>query len=90
MFLQHDANSMKDQQIISSKTGIKESWIMLDSQSTIDVFCNSDLLTKIHKTDTTLRIRCNAGMKTTDYSGDTCQDMAGYGIILKGLPIFCY
>ena len=75
MFLQRDANSLKDRQSMSSKTGIKESWILLDSQSTIDVFCNSDLLTKIHKTDTTLRIRCNAGMKTTDYRGY----LSGYG-----------
>ena len=75
MFLQRDTSSLKDRQSMSSKTGIKESWILLDSQSTIDVFCNSDLLTKIHKTDTTLRIRCNAGMKTTDYRGY----LSGYG-----------
>ena len=60
---------------MSSKTGISESWIVLDSQSTIDVFSNSDLLTKIHETNNTLRIRCNAGKKTTNFRGH----LSGYG-----------
>ena len=42
---------------------------MLDSQSTIDVFSNSGLLTKIHKTNNTLRIRCDVGMKITNFRG---------------------
>ena len=52
---------------MSSKTGAGESCILLDSQSAINKFCNSDWLEKIHKTNSTLRIRCNAGIKTTNY-----------------------
>ena len=43
--------------------------MLLDSQSTIDVFCNADLLEKIYKSDTTLTIVCIAGVKTTDWKG---------------------
>ena len=45
---------------------ISNTWILLDSQSTIDVICNSELLTQFHKTNISLRIRCNTGMKTTN------------------------
>ena len=75
MFLQPHEYSPTKRQNISSKTGIKDTWMLLDSQSTVDVFSNSDLLTKIHKTNTILRIRCNAGMKTTEYKGY----LSGYG-----------
>ena len=69
MFLQPDVNfnSPTERSSIRSKTEISESWILLDSQSTIDVFSNPNLLTKIHMINTTLRIRCNAGIKTTNY-----------------------
>ena len=39
------------------------------------MFINPSLLVKIHKVDTTLRIRCNAGIKTTEYKGY----LTGYG-----------
>ena len=45
----------------SSKRMIPESWILLDSQSTIDVFSSPDLLTGIQKIPTTMHIKCNAG-----------------------------
>ena len=77
MLLQNDVNSLKEASIMSSKskTSIPESWILLDSQSTIDVFSNVSLLTKVHETNTTLSIRCNAGVKTTKYRGH----LSGYG-----------
>ena len=75
MFLQPDMNSRMGRSNTYSSAGISRGWILLDSQSTIDVFSNADLLTKIHRVDTTLRIRCNAGMKTTDYRGY----LSGYG-----------
>ena len=49
--------------------------MLLDSQSIIDVFCNTDLIERIHKSDTTLTIRCNAGVKTTNWKGY----LPGYG-----------
>ena len=79
MFLQPDVDRMimRTKWTTSSKTrsGIPVSWMLLDSQSTIDVFSNAELLTEIHESDTTLRIRCNAGMKTTKLKGH----LSGYG-----------
>ena len=77
MFLQPDmnGNSPTEKSNTRSKAGISESWILLDSQSTIDVFSNPDMLTRVHRINTTLRIRCNAGTKTTDYRGY----LSGYG-----------
>ena len=69
MFIQPDVNSLTDWQSTCSKTGIPKTWILLDSQSTIDVFCNGEILTQIHKISITLRTRCNTGMKTTSMRG---------------------
>ena len=79
MFLQpHETNSLgKDQQSMSSRKGIPITWMLLDSQSTVDVFCNADLLEDIHRSDTTLTIRCNAGVKTTSWKGH----LPGYGLV---------
>ena len=46
IFTQPDVNSLIDQFNTSSKTaGIPRTWISLDSQSTINVFCNGEPLT---------------------------------------------
>ena len=58
-----------------SKNVILKTWLLLNSQSAVDVISNGDLLTKIHRVETTLRIRCNAGMKTTNHKGY----LSGYG-----------
>ena len=70
IFTQPDVTSLMGQSNTFSKTvGIPRTWILLDSQSMIDVFCNGELLTQIHKTNITLRIRCNAGTKRTNMRG---------------------
>ena len=43
------------------KAGIPKTWILLDSQSTVDVFSNPHLLTNIRTSKTTLTLHCNAG-----------------------------
>eukprot|EP00804_Cyclotella_cryptica_P027563 CCRYP_007501-RA/>CCRYP_007501-RA protein AED:0.35 eAED:-0.96 QI:0/-1/0/1/-1/1/1/0/333 len=52
-----------------SSNGIPPAWILLDSQSTIDVFSNGDLLSRIEEVKTTMHIRCNAGVKSTKLRG---------------------
>eukprot|EP00804_Cyclotella_cryptica_P022012 CCRYP_000938-RA/>CCRYP_000938-RA protein AED:0.35 eAED:-0.94 QI:0/0/0/0.5/1/1/2/0/366 len=59
----------------SSKTGIPDTWILLDSQSTIDVFSNGKLLERIEQAERTMHIRCNAGVKSTNLRGH----LSGYG-----------
>jgi len=43
------------------KAGIPKMWILLDSQSTVDVFSNPRLLTNIRNSKTTLTLHCNTG-----------------------------
>ena len=56
---------------------INKCWVLLDSQSTIDLFCNPDFLTNIRKLSERLEIFCNAGSTYTNMVGD----LAGYGTV---------
>jgi hypothetical protein len=49
---------------------IPETWMPLDDQSTVDVFCNKDLLRNIREGETTCRISCNAGTAETRLIGN--------------------
>ena len=50
-----------------SKNLILKTKILLDSQSPVDVVNNGDRLTNIHQVKTTLRIKYNAGLATTNF-----------------------
>jgi hypothetical protein len=54
---------------------IPPAWILLDNQSTVDVFHNADLLDNIRHADGFMDIHCNAGMTSTNLVGD----LLGYG-----------
>jgi hypothetical protein len=49
---------------------VPASWILLDNQSTVDVFSNKSLLRNVRKGTTTCRISCNAGVVGTNMIGD--------------------
>eukprot|EP00957_Ditylum_brightwellii_P000475 36480-Ditylum_brightwellii.AAC.1 len=49
---------------------IDPSWILLDSQSTVNVFCNAALLVNIRAAKHSLDIYCTAGRSTTNMIGN--------------------
>ena len=68
----------KMKNILSQAAGkIDPTWVLLDSESTIDLFCNALLLTNIRKVDVKLNIFCNAGKRTNNMVGE----LEGYGIV---------
>ena len=57
---------------------IPKTWILLDNQSTVDVFHNPDLLERIRvSTQGHMDIHCNAGVTSTNLVGD----LPGYGTV---------
>ena len=48
---------------------ISKHWILLDNQSTVDVFCNGDLLEDIRQVDRYLTIHTQAGKIRTNWQG---------------------
>jgi hypothetical protein len=49
---------------------VPKDWILLDNQSTVDVFYNKKLLRNVRKSDTCMDIHCNAGVTSTNMVGD--------------------
>ncbi len=50
--------------------GIPRNWVLLDNQSTVDVFCNPDLISNMRNKGEAMLIHTNAGDTTTRMVGD--------------------
>jgi hypothetical protein len=74
-FLQSNGNGITCQ--IGQDGRLPRTWILLDNQSTVDVFYNRDLLTNIREGTSSMDIHCNAGVASTNLEGE----LAGYGTV---------
>jgi hypothetical protein len=61
----------------SGAEDIPASWMLLDNQSTVDLFCNRKLLVNLRPSSTRMNVRCNGGQRTTTMVGD----LPGYGTV---------
>ena len=52
------------------KVPIPRNWCILDSQSTCDCFCSKKYLKNIRQIDHSVVIRCNGGIRETNWIGD--------------------
>jgi hypothetical protein len=62
---------------VQEKASIPSSWILLDSQSTVDVFCNAKMLTNVQEAKRHLTLHCNSGTVQVTMKGD----LHGYGSV---------
>jgi hypothetical protein len=64
--------------------------ILLDSCSTVNLITNKDLLDGIHKVPTTMRIRCNAGVTSTNLQGGSVTFRSQSGTTTREWPTSCH
>ena len=77
VFMEEGLRARMGTTLSQSKGQINKNWVLIGSQSTIDLFCNSSLLTNIQQVETNLNIFCSAGKKITNMVGD----LPGYGTV---------
>ena len=87
VFPQCDLQCRAELLMSQTKGGIPDTWILLDIQSTVDLFAKASLLTNIREVLDNLRIYCNARKVTTNIM----DGLPGYGpvwIYRKGIVTF--
>jgi hypothetical protein len=73
--IQHSINNHTTEHTRKSSNHISIEWILLDNQSTIDVFTNSCLLKNLRNSSTYMKIHSTGGITDTNLIGD----LPGYG-----------
>ena len=73
----------------ATENGIDPNWILLDSQSTISVFCNPNMLANIRCSDCTLHALTNGGHQDSCMI-ETSQIMVPYGSTRTQLQKSCH
>ena len=61
--------------LLGNDTSNMKQWILLDNQSTVDIFCNSDLLMNVRRVKSNMSIETNGGVLSTNMKGY----LKGYG-----------
>ncbi|KAI2491042.1 Reverse transcriptase (RNA-dependent DNA polymerase) [Fragilaria crotonensis] len=74
-FVNHDETGVAMQ--IGKDGRLPQTWILLDNQSTVDVFCNKRMLSNIREHTNAMDIHCNAGITSTKWIGE----LKGYGTV---------
>ena len=71
---------------------LPKSWVLLDNQLKVDVFCNKRLLMDVCEIKKVMNICCNAGLTRTNMVGELhCRRLWHwlYGTSRRESPIFC-
>jgi len=53
----------------TNRAGLPKTWMLLDNQSTVNIFCNKSLLTGVNPTNKWMNVHCNAGTTRTNLVG---------------------
>ena len=69
VFAAHDMRNGESFISSNGPSSLPDTWLLIDSCSTVDIISSSNLLHGIHRVSPPIRIRCNAGITTLNQMG---------------------